>query len=74
LHDELAVALSARSLKNPVLFDPVFPKIPRMDHLKAHLWATEIPYIDDRGRQAELSHALRHTFGTNLSLAEILLA
>ena len=57
--------------KNPVSSDPVFPKMPRMDHLKAHLRAAGIPYIDDQGRQAALFHGLRHTFGTNLSLAEI---
>jgi integrase len=49
----------------------LFPKMPRMDHLTAHLRAAGIPYMDDQGRQADF-HALRHTFGTNLSLAGVL--
>ena len=50
--------------------DTVFPKMPRMDHLKTHLQSAGIPYVDDQGRQADF-HALRHTFGTNLSLAGV---
>jgi integrase len=38
--------------------------------LKAHLRPGGIPYIDERGRLADF-HALRHTFGTNLSLAGV---
>src|ERR1035437_10141218 len=70
LHDELAAVLRSHRPKNPASSDPVFPEMPRMDHLKAHLRAAGIPYIDDQGRQADF-HSLRHTFGTNLSLAEI---
>jgi hypothetical protein len=64
------VALRAYRPQNPVPTDLVFPKMPRMDHLQAHLKAAGIRYVDDQGRQADF-HALRHTFGTNLSLAEI---
>ena len=70
LHEELAAALCAYRPENPPSSDPVFPKMPRMDHLKIHLRAAGIPYVDDQGRQADF-HALRHTFGTNLSLAEV---
>jgi integrase len=52
LHDELAVALREYRSKNPAQSDAVFPKMPRMDHLKAHLRAAGIPY-DDQGRQAD---------------------
>jgi hypothetical protein len=49
----------------------VFPVMPSMYMLKKDLAAAGIPYKDALGRQADF-HALRHTFGTNLSLAGVL--
>jgi integrase len=70
LHPELAAELLTYRPANAQPFDPVFPKIPSMDQHKKHLTAARIPYLDRQGRQADF-HALRHTFGTNLSLAGV---
>lgn len=49
----------------------MFPEIPIMYMLKKDLEVAGIPYKDRLGRQADF-HSLRHTFGTNLSLAGVL--
>ena len=50
---------------------PVFQQMPSMYMFKADLDAARIPFLDVLGRQADF-HALRHTFGTNLSLAGVM--
>ena len=71
LHRDLLSLL--RSVRPPRALpsDPVFPRVPSMYWLKKDLAAAGIPYKDVLGRQADF-HALRHTFGTNLSLAGVL--
>lgn len=71
LHEELAGALRAHRPATATTADAIFPAMPSMYRLKAHLRAAGIPYIDDQGRQSDF-HALRHTFGTNLSLAGVM--
>ena len=71
LHEELTAAL--RKLR-PASAAPdalVFPEMPSMYILKKHLKAANISYKDVLDRQADF-HALRHTFGTNLSRAGVL--
>jgi integrase len=62
-----------RSLRPPNVAPEalVFPQMPSMYLFKADLAAAGIPYMDVQGRLADF-HALRHTFGTNLSLAGVL--
>jgi integrase len=71
LHADLVTML--RSLRSPNVAPEalVFPQMPSMYCFKADLAAAGIPYLDAQGRQADF-HALRHTFGTNLSLAGVL--
>lgn len=71
LHDELAGALRAHRPATAAPDEPVFPEMPSMYRLKGHLKAAGIPYKDVLDRQADF-HALRTTFGTNLSRAGVL--
>jgi hypothetical protein len=47
LHEELAGALRAHRLATATTADAIFPAMPSMYRLKAHLCAARIPYIDD---------------------------
>ncbi len=49
-------------------FSPVFRFIPRVNTLRRDLVAAGIPFLDGEGRRADL-HALRVTYGTNLTLS-----
>jgi hypothetical protein len=70
LHSDLASAL--RELKAKVDAEtPVFGGlIPKMKTFRKDLENAKIPFRDALGRRAEF-HALRHTFGTHLSLSGV---
>lgn len=67
LHAELAEALRAHRPANALPTDLVFPHVPSMDQYRGDLDAAYIPYRDAEDRQADF-HALRHTFGTQLTV------
>lgn len=48
--------------------DRVFARVPTMHRHRKYLEAAEIPFEDEDGRRADV-HALRHTFGTMLSMS-----
>lgn len=70
LHPELAAALRPYRPAGAAPADLAFPKVPTMDQYRADLQAAGIPYLDAESRQADF-HALRHTFGTRLSVAGV---
>ena len=70
LHPELAQALRQHRPHAPEPTHLVFPTMPSMYLYKADLVAAGIPYLDPLARQADF-HALRHTFGTRLSVAGV---
>lgn len=70
LHRDLIDLLRKLRPTNVELNDSVFPRVPSMYVLKKDLAAAGIAYKDVLGRQADF-HCLRHTFGTNLSLAGV---
>lgn len=61
-----------KSTPIPLRLDPAAPllKVPRIKTFHRDRKAAEIPKRDDRGRTVDL-HALRHTFGTQLSRAGV---
>ena len=69
LHPQLADELAAMhaTCKGPLVLGKLVPAMPVY---RADLEAAGIPYKDDDGRQFDF-HALRHTFGTNLSRAGV---
>jgi integrase len=71
LHQDVVEALRAIRPPNAPPDAPVLPVMPSMYMLRKDLQAADIPYKDSLGRQADF-HSLRHTFGTNLSLAGVL--
>jgi integrase len=71
LHPDVVETLRAIRPPNAPPDAPVLPLMPSMYMLRKDLQAAGIPYKDALGRQADF-HALRHTFGTNLSLAGVL--
>lgn len=71
LHEEVVETLRAIRPPDAAPDAPVFPVMPSMYMLRKDLLAAGIPYKDSLGRQADF-HSLRHTFGTNLSLAGVM--
>lgn len=71
LHPELAAALAAFKPADAAPFGLVFTEqIPRVQTLRKDLVRAEIPFKDEKDRRLDL-HALRATFGTNLTLAGV---
>lgn len=68
LHADLVAALQEFKPQAAAPFTPVFEAIPRMTTLRRDLVAAGIPYLDAEGRRADF-HALRVTYGTNLTLS-----
>ncbi len=67
MRPELAEAVKAH-IKDMNALDRIFPRMWKdkgFEMLKVDLEAAKIPYVDDKGLQADF-HALRHTFGTLL--------
>ena len=68
LRPELVAALTAFRPSNAKPSDPVFRgQVPRIPTFKCDLAKAGIPFLDERGRRADL-HALRTTFGTMLAV------
>ncbi len=71
IRDDLAEALRAIRPADAASSDRVFPRgVPSVAELHADCTAAEIP-IQDGDRGSVDFHALRHTFGTNLSRAKV---
>lgn len=68
LHPDLVVALREYRPGNAAPFTPVFRFIPRISTLRRDLVAAQVPFLDPEGRRADF-HALRVTYGTNLTLS-----
>jgi site-specific recombinase XerD len=69
LHVDLAAALRAHRPADAAPFSLVLKGlVPRITTLRKDLVKAEIPFLDEQGRRADL-HALRVTYGTNLTLA-----
>ena len=71
LHPDVVETLRALRPPDAAPDAPVFQVMPSMYMLKKDLQAAGILYKDALGRQADF-HSLRHTFGTNLSLAGVM--
>lgn len=69
LHPDLVAALRAHRPADAAPFSLVLKGlVPRITTLRKDLVKAEIPFLDEQGRRADL-HALRVTYGTNLTLA-----
>jgi integrase len=70
LHGDLIGRLRELRSQSGGAADKVLERCPPMAQLKADLKKAGIPFQDEQGRQADF-HALRHTFGTRLSVAGV---
>lgn len=71
LRDEVVSAVRSVLPDNPLPFERVFAgMVPRIPRFKKDLALAGIPFEDETGRRVDL-HALRVTFGTNLSVAGV---
>ncbi len=72
IHQELAAELLRVRPREYLSSAAVLPDgVPSMKVMREDLAAANIPFIDERGRRADF-HALRQTFGTNLTLAGVM--
>jgi len=71
LRDEVVSAVRSILPDNPMPFERAFAgMVPRLPRFKKDLELAGIPFKDTEGRRVDL-HALRVTFGTNLSNAGV---
>jgi integrase len=69
LHPDLVAALRAFRPADAAPFSPVFEdSIPRGSTFRRDIVRAGIPFLDEQGRRVDL-HALRVTYGTNLTLS-----